>query len=627
MNEALRSSLSALVTCMELLDSCVSAPALSHSSPRRSMGGVSYQWPNGGSGVPDLSDVPADDLERAHEDRVTDNLLVVPAADDRRPEKVRPILVPPNSSPWLTATIVNKSRARNKAYKRWRRSRGDVDLTLYRSLRGEVRRMIVSAKVGYDSSQLDPLLPSGKLWKNIGHLGITRQSGSAPDDVSADDLNAFFAGSGAKHSSPFFCPVGVAASFNFRNVDYVEVYSAFCKISSNASGHDGMQINFLKPLLHIILPYICDLYNFCITTSTFPLEWKHAIVTPIPKIARPTSVSDFRPISILPCLSKLFEHLLKDQIEDYLRQNDLLTRFQSGFRRHHNPISALVRVHQDLASHLNRRHFAILTLLDFSKSFDSINHDIFLNKLFNLYSFSSCSVNLFRSYLTGRTQAVKAGDTLSSTLPLFNGIGQGSVLGPLFISSYINDLAIVLSTHHFHFYAGDLQIYDFGNLDSPEPCFARIKELLSSVSSWAAENFLKLNPKKSQALLIRSGKQHPTAFPIFLNGEAIPYVHSARNLGVIFNDSLAWEDHTSHISFDSVNHNVMLEKLEPFVVLRPLSERFKGSLNFSAPTVLNNLLRELGPASLSRTAVRDWLRAADPAQTGRVCGSRYGWRR
>jgi hypothetical protein len=142
---------------------------------------------------------------------------------------------------------------------------------------------------------------------------------------------------------------------------------------------DGIPLVFIKLLLPLILPVLTELFNYILTSSTFPLVWKISRVVPIPKVHFPTEKSDYRPISILPVLAKAFENVMYEQMVNYVDRNCLISSFQSGFRPGHNTATAIARVSDDIRLSMESNQPTILVLLDFSKAIDSLCFSSFLS--------------------------------------------------------------------------------------------------------------------------------------------------------------------------------------------------------------------------------------------------------
>lgn len=298
-------------------------------------------------------------------------------------------------------------------------------------------------------------------------------------------------------------------------------------------------------LLPFILPYLTHLYNSILTTSEFPAEWKKAKIIPTPKNGNGNSV-DYRPIAILPFLSKVFEKAVLRQMHKFLDINNLLNSAQSGFRSNRSCKTVLLYIVDEVRKAIDRKEVSLLTLLDFSKAFDTVDHSILCSKLKNHYRFSSTTTKLFQSYLTGRHQCVIIEENTSSLLPVRCGVPQGSILGPIFFVLYINDLPQTVRYSSIKMFADDVQILISSPLSELSQAISAMNDDLLQIQLWAQQNKLSLNPTKCKTLAIHRTKLDTTQLPdIRLGDTVINYVPTARNLGLVFNETLTWTDHVN----------------------------------------------------------------------------------
>lgn len=352
-------------------------------------------------------------------------------------------------------------------------------------------------------------------------------------------------------SSDYNLPLGPDNfdAFHFNLVSEDEVKRAIFSIKSSAIGLDKINLKFIKIILPYFLESITHFFNFCISNSVFPSVWKIAKVIPISKIKTPSELKDFRPISILPCLSKAFEIIVKNQIIMHLDSNNLNENYQSGFRTNHSTTTALLNICDDIRRNIDKKEGTLLVLLDFSSAFISVDHIILLTKLFQKYKFSFLALKLIKSYLSDRSQAVFVNNEISNFQNLFLGVPQGSVLGPLFFSIFINDIIEVILNSKSHLFADDLQIYINTNFKNIELSIKRINDDLKSISLWSQQNRIKLNPKKSQAIFIYNKSIETSSFsPIVIDNVVIPFCEKVKDLGMIINKSMSWDDHIAHFS-------------------------------------------------------------------------------
>jgi len=219
----------------------------------------------------------------------------------------------------------------------------------------------------------------------------------------------------------------------------------------------------LKSASTNVLPFIVNLINSSLISGTVPNCLKQAIVRPLLK--KPgldtNELSNYRPVSNLPFIGKLLEKVVLSQIHNYLSQYDLYTKFQSAYRQYHSTETALLRVHNDILTSIDRKEEVILVLLDLSAALDTIDHSILLNRLETRYGIKGLALNWFKSYLEGRSQSVCVDNILSEPSELICGVPQGSVLGPVLFTLYSAPLEDIIKKHNLNLmiYADDTQLY------------------------------------------------------------------------------------------------------------------------------------------------------------------------
>ena len=466
---------------------------------------------------------------------------------------MREVTIKEPSAPWVNASVRQSFRIRDSAHRQWKSSGNPSDWNEYCRLRNHNVRIIRSAKKTYSERQLDTRLSSNVLWKNVRKLGLMDSNHSiGSGQFTSADFNKHFTNI---QTNNFLADENIddwhhQYSFSFNNISDEDIVKSVQRISSDAVGVDGIPIRFIKLLLPILKKYLCHVFNYMIMTSKFPTCWKTGHVIPVAKVNIPNSVKDFRPISLLPSLSKVFEHVLHDQITIYLDRKSLLNPFQSGFRKNCGTTTALTKIVDDLKLSMDTKLFSILVLLDFSKAFDSIDHRLLTIKLGKLFGFDSSAVKLIKSYLSDRSQYVEFDKVKSETVTLSCGVPQGSILGPLLFSLFINDLPSVLNGCSFHMYADDVQIYASGKVLEQLSVLENINSNIEAINSWSQRNGLILNASKTQSIKIckKSVLDSLNSLPnITVEGTQIPYSFAVKNLGLFLDQHLDFHVHVNQI--------------------------------------------------------------------------------
>lgn len=452
------------------------------------------------------------------------------------------------SNHWYSVEIANTRSLRDLAFQAYKEDKTDERWRTFCKFRNRVNQMVKRAKHSFGLIYYSIDQPTKQLWNKIRGLGVLKNSEDICSDVNPDKLNEYFTGTQTCASTvrSDINMVESNSSLSFRNVTEFELLKAVFTIKSNAIGLDDIPIKFVKLVLPALSSHILYIINNIITTSYFPSTWKLSKIIPIPKKCGAASYSDYRPISILPSLSKIWEILIKQQITDFVDKK--ICDNQSGFRKFHSTTTAVLDITEEARSNMDKRLATILVLLDFSKAFDTINHSLLCRKLKQQFCFSSSACNMIFSFLTGRLQCVKVGNVFSDFLPVSSGVPQGTILGPLLFSLFINDIDSCIQRCKLHIFADDVQIIHAAPLGFMGTCVSEINSDLSSIYNWSIVNQLTLNPDKTNAIAIYKSSISEMLDPILLNGSVIPFVKKVTNLGIIINETLSWDDHAVYIT-------------------------------------------------------------------------------
>lgn len=448
-----------------------------------------------------------------------------------------------NVNPWFNNNIAKAIVDRDLAYRQWKISNDGMHRNLFKRLRNKVTSLIHNAKKQYYSTQLNPDLSPKLLWKRLKTIGVGKSCSTNVNNYSQNDINEYFVSNYlmSENNCPFF-PYAQQRSFNFEEISAVDVVNAVYEITSNAVGLDNISPRFLKVILPLCIDQVTFLFNNIIRTHTFPSSWKYSKIIPIKKKATGNSIENFRPISILSVLSKAFERIIKIQMCSYVFEYKLLNDNQSGYRPKHGTKTVMLKVLDDIGLILDGGSPVVLILLDFSKAFDTVSHNRLCKKLAFKFGFSNDAVQLIHSYLVDRYQAVYCNDGLSTFLPISSGVPQGSVLGPILFSLYVNDLPNILKYCRIHLYADDVQLYFNCSDLNVADITMRVNEDLDRIAQWSATNRLSLNVNKSYAMFLTDHVGSARKPDLLLNGTNLPFVNSASSLGVKIQENFEWDN-------------------------------------------------------------------------------------
>lgn len=386
-----------------------------------------------------------------------------------------------------------------------------------------------------------------QMWNELRGIGVCSVGDNGNDyNIDVDQCNNFFILPEIPNAPSILYSSATDyrnSGFSFRNASEIEVWNAVWRIKSNCIGPDGLSIKFLKLIFSMISTPFTYIINSIITTSIYPLSWKCARVVPVPKVKNPKVLSDFRPINVLSVCSKILEIILNDQLTEHLTNCRLLSDNQSGFRKGHNTTTLVLSIIDDVRSAIDQGKLASVISLDFSRAFESISHEILLNKLFTLYNFSTSACRLIDTFMRGRSQYVQVRNEISRTGVVHRGVPQGSILGPQLFLLYINDVLNQLSPLKGYLYADDLQLVAIANTANEIESTAN--NIMRYIESWCVDNFIALNVSKSKAMFFGSNRQ--VVPRILVNGEDINFVSYFKVLGIYIDYELSFFNHINFI--------------------------------------------------------------------------------
>ena len=311
--------------------------------------------------------------------------------------------------------------------------------------------------------------------------------------------------------------------------------------NSNAFGSDEIPTRFIKDSVFVTAYYITVIVNTSIVTGFFPSLWKYSLVNPKLKKGDVDNPSNFRPLSILPVLSKVLERIVADQLMTYLESKDLISKTQHGFRKQLSTETALLQITNAVYKNIDDKKISLLMLCDLSKAFDSVSHEVLMRK------FSDLQIDpfWFEDYLKNRIQSVRIENTISDTAKVEYGVPQGSILGPILFLIYINDMSKYITDCLLVQYADDTQILISENIYNINLLIRKAENLLSKVKKYFLTNGLLVNANKTQCILISSA-QYLNKIPevkICCDGEYIIPSQTVKNLGLYIDRTMTFNTH------------------------------------------------------------------------------------
>ena len=468
---------------------------------------------------------------------------------------------------WLSQELKNMIKVKNKLY--YQSIRHPEKEQIYKRFRNSVNKKIHEAERNhYQQLILKNKNNLSKSWKIIKEV-INRNKKSNPLPESflindkeignkqeiADAFNKFYVNIGpnlcksniTSNSSPMQYMNDINPNEILLNpVTDKEVKDICFSLNSCSPGWDCLSTKIIQTNFDILIRPLKHALNLSLEKGIFPKELKVAKVIPLHKGNEKNIVSNYRPISLLPILSKVYEKVMYDRLIAFIDVHKLLYELQFGFRKDHSTCSALIVLMDKITHELELGNYVLGVFLDYSKAFDCINHSILLQKLYH-YGIRGSALEWFKSYLTDRKQFVYFNNTKSNYRDVTCGVPQGSILGPILFLIYINDIVNVSRLLFPILFADDSNVFYAGK--DPDEMIKTMNNELEKLLVWLKANKLCLNVKKTHYMFFSPPRKCVnSSTKLIIEGEIINQVSETKFLGVIVDSKLSWTNHINYIS-------------------------------------------------------------------------------
>ena len=310
--------------------------------------------------------------------------------------------------------------------------------------------------------------------------------------------------------------------------------------SKKAPGIDGISNKALKNLSEKAIILLTNLFNACLRTKHFPTIWKHAATILFKKPGKDSKVAaNYRPISLLPTLSKVLEKIINFRLKQHIEINNIISSNQYGFRGGHSTTHQIHRIVEIISNSFNSKKFAAGVFLDIEKAFDSLWHPGLMYKMLQT-TIPTSLTHIINSFLSNRTFQVRINNTTSTIRPIRAGVPQGSINGPSLFNIYINDFPQTRGCTLAQF-ADDTAI--IATSKSSNKAMIKVQTALKEVEDWCCDWRVKINPTKSEAIIFQNNRKPVNTPSPTIYGSIIPITNQVKYLGVHLDKKLNFKTH------------------------------------------------------------------------------------
>lgn len=502
----------------------------------------------------------------------------------------------PPKNPWITRGLLKSITTKNSLYKKFLKAK-DPELKSQKHDKFKKHRNLLSKLIRISKNNYYKTFFSDnshnlkQKWKVVNEIiGTKSKSDLSPklllhgnvqitnDKDIAETFNNFY-GSVADHTknkipqtdktfNEYLGDPNLSSIFLTR-ITPAEVIKIINKLDNQkAYGPSSIPTYFLKLVAPTAGILLSQIFNNCIMECSYPECLKKATIKPLHKKDSKLDVGNYRPISLLSNINKIFEKLLHCRLVKFFENNNLLCENQFGFRKGHSTNHAIIALTEIIRKSLDKNNFAAGVFIDLQKAFDTVDHSILLHKLEH-YGVRGPALELFKSYLNDRTHCVEIRNTSSKFIPIKHGVPQGSVLGPLFFIIYINDLHLSLENSTTIHFADDTSLVCCD--ESIKSLNRKVNRDLALLVHWLRANKISLNTSKTEIVLFRTTRKIITKHLNFrLSGQKLNLSSKTKYLGIILDEHLSWDPQIHDLTAKLSRSVGFLSKLRHFVDYKTL---------------------------------------------------------
>ncbi|KAK9876686.1 hypothetical protein WA026_014065 [Henosepilachna vigintioctopunctata] len=472
---------------------------------------------------------------------------------------------------WFNADILNRIKLRDNKFREFKFTKDEHSLAEYKRERNNVVDMIRRAKCNYYEQCIDENKNDAKLmWRTLKKLTSSKQTEIfteiifenityTEEKVICTQFNKYYIDSINKILSTINSSISqddIICETKNCNVKF-EVFELITEVKlletimalANKSSPDEINMLFIKLNFYELKKLLMHLINCSLESAIVPKKMKVSTIIPIRKIKNSKNAEDFRPVNMLPAHAKILERIVYDQLVKHISINNILSKYQSGFRKNYSCETAFQYTLHNWKTSVDKNFCTIVVFLDLKRAFETVNREILLFKL-EKYGLKGTVLNWFRSYLSERQQNVKCGYSFSENMSVESGVPQGSVLGPLLFVLYINDIENIVKNCKIHLFADDTIIYI---TSSESNIIDKLQEDIDRLVIWLNSNKLKLNVQKTKAMIL--GKRNITEkilgdldrINLKINNDKIEIIETIKYLGIIVDSKLKFENHREYV--------------------------------------------------------------------------------